>query len=222
MTDINYLQTPEAIAAIRQAVGSPSSINANVRSVQELKAKYATLGSVTNGTVQGLITSSTSPLLLTYSSTTNKWYSAWETIFHYMLATGRATGAAAAVGTNVNVSNEQFVYLNFQEYLDAGLTPQMRIFATGQSDTGTAFPIAKFNAVKYSALNPANVTAATPANVISTTLLTGIAVSSGWNAGDVTVTGTGSHLWAQGSFEVGGAAANITGYFMHVLLRWRT
>lgn len=218
----NYLKSPEGIAAVRQAVGINSVANTQAKTVAQLKNKYASIGRLVNGQLEGFAPGTAAPIILTYNDANRTWYSPWETIFHYMLATGRATAAAAAVGTRVNVSNEQFVYRDFQAYLDAGLTCQMEMFATGQSNTLTAFPIARFAAVLTSSAVPANVTAATPADVLSLNLLTAVATSTGHTAGDVSVTGTGSHLWAQGAFEVGGAAATITGYFQHVRLRWRT
>lgn len=222
MSFADYIKSPEGIATIRAALGSGGSPLTQVKTVQQLKAKYASIGVLRNGQVEGFAPGTASPILLTYNEANHTWYSPWEPIFHFMLATGRATAPAAAVGTQVNVSNEQFVYRDFQAYLDAGLTCQMELLSTGQSDTATAFPISKFKAVKYSGTNPANVTSATPADVITSALVTAVAVSTSWTTSDVSVTGTGSHLWAQGAFEVGGAAATITGYFMSVKLRWRT
>lgn len=218
----DFLTSAEGTALVQSIVGSSSTNNLTVASAQQLKNKYAVLGKLVDGTVEGLVPSGATPITLTYNKANNTWYSPWETIFHYMLATGRATGAAAAVGTQVNVSNEQWVYRNFQQYLNAGLTAQLEMFSTGQSNTAGAFPISRFLAVKSSAASPTNVTSVTPAIVYSNTHSTGVIVSSAHSAGDVTVGGTGDHLWAQGAFEVGGVAATITGYFMHVRLRWRT
>lgn len=221
-----YLDSPEGRSQIQQIMASSPQPTAISRSATELKAKWAKIGSVPHGQMDTIVvnTPGFDPAVIlpvTYSQISNRWYSQPERIFEFMLATGRATAAAAAVGTQVQASDEQYVYTNFQSYLDAGLTSQFEMYATGRSNTVTAFPIARFRAVK-STTNPVNVTTPTPANVLSLNLVTGNLASSGivgWT--DVAVTGTGSHLWAQSTFEVGGAAALITGYYMKVNLRWK-
>ncbi len=222
----DYLNTPEGIARVRDIVKGVTPGESISRSANELKAKWASIGSIPHGQMDTIVlnTPGFDPAVIlpvTYSQISNRWYSQPEQLLQFLLATGRATAAAAAIGTQVQASDEQYVYTNFQSYLDAGLTSQFEMYATGRSNTATAFPIARFRAVK-STTNPVNVTTPTPANVLGLYLVTGNLTSSGiagWT--DVAVTGTGSHLWAQSTFEVGGAAAQITGYYMKVNLRWK-
>lgn len=222
----DYLDTPDGIAKIRDIVRTDPVQYGISRSVTELKAKWSSIGYIPHGQMDTILVNTPGfdpavVLPLTYSAISNRWYSQPEMLMEFNLATGRATAAAAAVGTQVQASTEAYVYTNFQSYLDAGLTCQMEMFATGSSNTAGAFPIARFRAVK-STTNPVNITTPTPANVLVLNLVTGALTSSGiLGYADVSVTGTGSHLWAQQTFEVGGVAAQITGYYMKVNLRWR-
>lgn len=226
MSFASYLDTPDGIAKVRDIVRTDPVQNGIARSVVELKAKWSSIGNIPHGQMDTILvnTPGFDPAVIlpvTYSQITNRWYSQPEQLIQFLLATGRATAAAAAIGTQVQASDEQYVYTNFQSYLDAGLTSQFEMYATGRSNNAAAFPVARFRAVK-STTNPVNVTTPTPANVLGLNLVTGNLTSSGivgWT--DVSVTGTGSHLWAQSTFEVGGAAAQITGYYMKVNLRWK-
>lgn len=221
-----YLDSPEGRSQIQQIMASSPQPTAISRSATELKAKWAKIGSIPHGQMDTILVNTPGfdpavVLPLTYSAISNRWYSQPEMLMEFNLATGRATAAAAAVGTQVQASPEAYVYTNFQSYLDAGLTCQMEMFATGASNTAGAFPIARFRAVKATT-NPVNVATPTPANLLVLYLVTGVIISSGiLGYADVSVTGTGSHLWAQQTFEVGGVAAQITGYYMKVNLRWR-
>jgi hypothetical protein len=226
MSFASYLDTPDGIAKVRDIVRTDPVQNGIARSVVELKAKWSSIGNIPHGQMDTILvnTPGFDPAVIlpvTYSQITNHWYSQPELVMEFMLATGRATAAAAAIGTQVQASNEQYSYTNFQSYLYAGLTCQMEMYSTAGSNTATAFPIARFRAVK-STTNPVNVATPTPANVLALNHVTGNLVSSGIvGYADVSITGTGSHLWTQSTFEVGGAAALITGYYMKVNLRWK-
>lgn len=222
----DYLNTPEGIARVRDIVKGVTPGESISRSANELKAKWARIGSIPHGQMDTIVvnTPGFDPavwLSVIYSKITNRWYSAPEQLMEFNLATGRATAAAAAVGTQVQASPEAYVYTNFQSYLDAGLTCQMEMMVTAGTNTAGAFPVCRFRAVK-STTNPVNVATPTPANLLVLNGVAGAVVSSGiLGYADVSVTGTGSHLWAQQTFEVGGVAALITGYYMKVNLRWK-
>ena len=222
----DYLNTPEGIARVRDIVKGVTPGESISRSANELKAKWARIGSIPHGQMDTIVvnTPGFDPavwLSVIYSKITNRWYSAPEQLMEFNLATGRATAAAAAVGTQVQASPEAYVYTNFQSYLDAGLTCQMEMMVTAGTNTAGAFPVCRFRAVK-SSTNPVDVATPTPANLLVLNGVAGAVVSSGiLGYADVSVTGTGSHLWAQQTFEVGGVAALITGYYMKVNLRWK-
>lgn len=226
MTDINYLKTPEAIAAIRQAVGIGAPASGIVRNVTELKAKWSKIGYIPHGTMDSICinTPGFDPavvLPMTYSQISNRWYSQPVPIYWFNLPTGRATSAGAAIGTQVTTGIEGYCLTNFQSYLDVGLTAQMSMYAVGSTNNASAFPICRFRAVKTTT-NPQNVSGATPANLIQLNLSTGAFTSSGISGwANYTVTGTGTHLWGDGVFEVAGIAATITGYMQRVDLRWK-
>ena len=226
MTDINFLKTPEAIAAIRQAVGVSAPASGIVRNVSELKAKWGKIGYIPHGTVDSIVLNSPGfdpavVLPVTYSAVSNKWYSQPVPIYWFNLPAGRATAANAAVGTTVTTGIEGYCLTNFQSYVDVGLTAQMSMYAVGSTNNASAFPICRFRCVRTTT-NPQNVSGATPANLIQLNLSTGAFTSSGISGwADYTVTGTGAHLWGDGVFEVGGVAATITGYVQRVDLRWK-